>query len=85
MGIKQLWCNLLEKLETILSINFVCLKMCGIILQPIIPSLSGKLLDRLNIPMNNRSWIFENEIKWNNVDHKLNDIDGILFKRIVKN
>ena len=60
-----------RKLETIISMAFQSLQICGIILQPIIPEISGKLLNRLNVPENERKWNFDENIKWNIDSFKL--------------
>lgn len=42
--------------ETLLHCVFEGLRVCGILLQPFIPSLAERLLDHLAIPTQSRSW-----------------------------
>lgn len=72
-----------EKINTILRISFESLRVCAIILQPIIPEMSGKILDKLNVNVSERYW--------NNLDLNLDSLcesrnlgsnSPIIFKRI---
>ncbi|XP_069969329.1 methionine--tRNA ligase, mitochondrial isoform X2 [Bactrocera oleae] len=45
-----------ERLETIIAMTMDTLRICGIVLQPIIPQLCGKLLDKLAVPPEQRFW-----------------------------
>ncbi|KAG6455746.1 methionine--tRNA ligase, mitochondrial [Manduca sexta] len=45
-----------KELDVILHITMETLRICGIILQPIIPEISTKLLDKLQIPKDCRNW-----------------------------
>jgi len=45
-----------ERRDWVLAIVLESLRVCGILLQPCIPSISSKLLDRLNVPMAERDW-----------------------------
>lgn len=45
-----------EKLSTILHSVMEVLRVCGILLQPIVPTLSSRLLTRLGVPKNERQW-----------------------------
>ncbi|KAH9633282.1 hypothetical protein HF086_000881 [Spodoptera exigua] len=45
-----------KELDVILHVTMETLRICGIILQPIIPEMSKKLLDKLQIGSNCRSW-----------------------------
>jgi methionyl-tRNA synthetase len=44
------------KLDTIISITLECLRICGIVMQPIVPNYSSKLLERLNVSQELRFW-----------------------------
>lgn len=60
--------------------------MCGIILQPIIPELSEKLLNKLNVESENRNWSDLNNFLWEEnceTEKKLGDVDPVLFRRII--
>uniref|UniRef100_A0A1A9W7E1 Methionine--tRNA ligase, mitochondrial n=1 Tax=Glossina brevipalpis TaxID=37001 RepID=A0A1A9W7E1_9MUSC len=79
------------KLETILAMTMDTLRVCGIALQPLVPILSTRLLDKLSVPYDQR--------KWANLNHHfvqvaegaqeppleacLNRTNLILFKRII--
>ena len=45
-----------ERRDWVLAVVLESLRVCGILLQPCIPSISSKLLDRLNVPMAERDW-----------------------------
>uniref|UniRef100_A0A0A1XJZ0 Methionine--tRNA ligase, mitochondrial n=1 Tax=Zeugodacus cucurbitae TaxID=28588 RepID=A0A0A1XJZ0_ZEUCU len=45
-----------ERLETIIAMTMDTLRICGIVLQPIVPQLCGKLLDKLAVPPEQRLW-----------------------------
>nr|XP_026489595.1 methionine--tRNA ligase, mitochondrial [Vanessa tameamea] len=45
-----------KELDVVLHITLETLRICSIILQPIIPSLSGRLLDKLQVPRDCRYW-----------------------------
>ncbi|XP_035442061.2 methionine--tRNA ligase, mitochondrial [Spodoptera frugiperda] len=45
-----------KELDVILHVTMETLRICGIVLQPIIPEMSKKLLDKLQIGSNCRSW-----------------------------
>lgn len=72
-----------EKLETIISLTMEVLRISGTILQPIIPEYTGKLLQRLNIPSDQRFWS-STKLYLRNVEHSLVDLESnVLFKRII--
>lgn len=45
-----------EQLETILHVVTETLRVCGLLLLPVTPSLSNSLLDKLGVQHNERSW-----------------------------
>ena len=45
-----------ERRDWVLAVVLESLRVCGVLLQPCIPSISSKLLDRLNVPMAERDW-----------------------------
>lgn len=72
-----------RKLETIISLTMESLRVSGIILWPIIPEFSEKLLRRLNIPADQRVWK-DTKLSLRKVSHSLVDLESnILFKRII--
>lgn len=44
------------KLDATLALTFESLRIIGILLQPIVPIVARKILDKINIDVNNRSW-----------------------------
>lgn len=44
-----------QRLQTLIYSTFECLRICGILLQPIIPTISKQLLDVLNIDQTKRT------------------------------
>lgn len=71
-----------RKLETIISLTMESLRVSGIILQPIVPDYTGKLLQRLNIPDDQRLWK-DTKLYLRKVPHQLVDLESnILFKKI---
>jgi methionyl-tRNA synthetase len=72
-----------RKLETILSIAMESLRITSIILSPIIPQLSERILNRLNVDVDRRKWNDTN-LMWNqNARNLINLDDNVLFKRIL--
>lgn len=47
-----------KELDIILHITLETLRICSILLQPIIPKMSETILDKLQIPKENRFWHF---------------------------
>lgn len=70
-------------LDTVLRIVFETLRLTGIILQPIVPQMSSRLLDKINVARGERTW---NDLKFDLlqplVARRLNEGNAILFKRI---
>lgn len=72
-----------RRLESIISITFECLRISGIILQPIVPNYSSRLLNRLSIPKELRFWK-DAKINLRKVPHDLVDLESnILFRKII--
>ncbi|XP_055378940.1 methionine--tRNA ligase, mitochondrial [Condylostylus longicornis] len=57
------------KLETIIALTMDVLRISGILLQPIIPDMSEKLLNKLSVPFNSRSWKDTLHLSQNNKDN----------------
>lgn len=72
-----------RRLNTVLRIVFETLRITGIILQPIVPQMSSRLLDKINVDRSQRTW---NDLKLDLLqphgERRLNDDNAILFKRI---
>lgn len=45
-----------EKLDATLALTFESLRIIAILLQPIVPSIALKILDKINVDPNNRTW-----------------------------
>ncbi|XP_053619865.1 methionine--tRNA ligase, mitochondrial [Plodia interpunctella] len=76
-----------KQLDVILHITMETLRICGIILQPIIPDLSTKLLDKLQIPKDCRYWKNCETPSWKieGAIHETKNIQSgnfVLFQRI---
>lgn len=75
--------NLTKRLETIISIVFECLRISGIVFQPIIPNYSKRLLDRLNISNELRFWK-DAKMNLRKVSTNLVNLESnILFRKII--
>uniref|UniRef100_A0A2M4BIY4 Methionine--tRNA ligase, mitochondrial n=1 Tax=Anopheles marajoara TaxID=58244 RepID=A0A2M4BIY4_9DIPT len=69
-------------LNAILTITMEVLRQTAIVMQPIIPVLTERLLDKLNIPVSARTWE-DTKLSFRTTDASLGDQDSILFRRIV--
>lgn len=69
-------------LNAILTITMEVLRQTAIVMQPIIPVLTERLLDKLNIPVSARTWE-DTKLSFRTKDASLGDQDSILFRRIV--
>ncbi|XP_058453829.1 methionine--tRNA ligase, mitochondrial-like [Malaya genurostris] len=70
------------KLQTILAVTMEVLRQTAIILQPIVPRLSGQVLDKLNVNGDHRSWC-DLKVQFNQRERPLADSESVLFRRIV--
>ena len=55
------------------------LRICGILLQPMMPSLANKLLDRLAVPSNERYYKNSEQLFVNSEDFKLGTNPALLI------
>ena len=69
-------------LETVLCVALETLRVCGILLQPAIPNTAEKLLDRLGIKENERTWTHAECFPESLKTHPLGLDRGVLFTRI---
>ena len=70
-----------DRLDTVLHVSLHTLRICGILLQPVIPKLSDKLLTRLNVDKSDRKW--DNAVRGGDSNIKsLARGNSILMKRI---
>jgi len=58
----------LERLNFVLHLTFESLRVCGIILQPIVPNISKMLLDKLGISPSDRTWNHAKQLSWTQHD-----------------
>ncbi|GBP89326.1 Methionine--tRNA ligase, mitochondrial [Eumeta japonica] len=81
---KRIECQ--TQLDAVLHITMETLRVCGIILQPIIPEMSKKLLDKLSVPLDCRSWSYCEELSWRTGAipeiKRLSPENLVLFQRI---
>ncbi len=76
-----------ERLKAVLCLSLECLRVCGILLQPIVPNLAKKLLDKLNVNEDHRlisdaasqSWNCSDD---NNSSRDLSPQKTILYRKI---
>lgn len=68
-------------LNVVLNLTMDTLRKSAIILKPIIPILSDNLLNKLNIPNDERNW--SNLLSGTNETHSLSKENVTLFKRII--
>ena len=71
--------NKIDHLNCVLSVTMENLRICGILMQPMMPSLAEKLLDRLAVPMNKRKYIDATEMFPSSEDVKLGSNPGPLI------
>lgn len=72
-----------DELNTVLALVFESLRINAIILQPIIPRLATRILDKIKVDLNERSWD-DAELHFDSkqVERNLNDGHTILMQRI---
>ncbi|EDV91633.1 methionine--tRNA ligase, mitochondrial [Drosophila grimshawi] len=76
-----------QRLQTIIAMTMDALRLCGIVLQPMMPQLTSRLLDKLNVPSSERSWHHLNAsfATGKQHNHQLdNQWSALLFQRIVE-
>ncbi|XP_072034833.1 methionine--tRNA ligase, mitochondrial-like [Amphiura filiformis] len=75
-------------LDTTNHVTMETLRVCGILLQPVIPKMADKLLNRLGIGENERTWVYLESFKTYHGKaggydgRQLGNSGGILFKKI---
>lgn len=78
------------RLETIMAMTMDTLRLCGIVLQPMLPQMSSRLLDKLGVPWNQRLWknlkdhfgLVANNVCEPPMEACISRADAVLFKRI---
>lgn len=72
-----------EKLNATLALTFESLRIIGILLQPIVPIIAQKILDKINIGVNNRTWHdTEYHLETNQVERALGAGSAKLMDRL---
>ena len=69
-------------LNCILSVTIETLRVCGILLQPVTPSLCDKLLSRISVPPNERMWHYSKQTFSSTQEKHLGESTGHLLSRI---
>lgn len=77
-----------DDLDCTILLTMESLRVASIILQPLIPNLTGQLLDKLNVPLGERKWKDAKMLSWSESGEfkgrTLNgNVSALLFKRIV--
>ena len=65
-----------------LHVTMESLRVCGILLQPIVPKLSSELLDKLAVRDSERAWGNAKPVGQKSQDVPLSDKHVVLFKKI---
>ncbi|KAK9716851.1 tRNA synthetases class I (M) [Popillia japonica] len=74
------------ELEATLHMAMETLRISAIILLPIIPNLSEKILDKLNVPKTDRFWSNTKKFNWSDINFKSRALlpeKIVLFQRII--
>ncbi|KAK6195372.1 hypothetical protein SNE40_000819 [Patella caerulea] len=72
----------LDHLNVVLHVIMVTLRNCGILLQPVIPNIANKLLNRLNVPVDCRTFENAKELSLDKKTRQLGKDNSVLLKRI---
>ena len=65
-----------------LHVTMESLRVCGILLQPIVPKLSSELLDKLAVRESDRAWGDARPVGRQSQDVPLSDKHVVLFRKI---
>ncbi|KAK5644850.1 hypothetical protein RI129_006150 [Pyrocoelia pectoralis] len=75
----------LNQLNVVLHITMETLRICSIIMSPIIPNLSEQILSKMCVSRNKRAWIHGKSQSWNDrcfQEIKLSKTTAVIFQRI---
>lgn len=75
-----------SKLNAVLHIAMETLRICGILLQPLIPNISKNLLNAIMVPENQRVFEATKRLSWNQKKFTAVSLcpeKVVLFKRII--
>lgn len=70
-----------DQLHWVLALTFECLRISGILLQPVVPDLASRLLDKLNVEAGHRGW-GEAATSTRTCDETLRPGKTVLFNKI---
>lgn len=76
-----------DHLHLTLHLAMESLRISSIILWPIIPNLSQRILDKLNVDKSDRFWINTKQYFWDDPGFRTRSLSGeklVLFKRIIQ-
>lgn len=74
-----------EKLDVVIHLTLETLRISAILLQPLIPNIATKLLDKLSVKENERTFENAKNFAWNDSEFKERHLAAekfVLFKRI---
>lgn len=83
--------HLRAKLNTCIHLILETLRICSILLQPVLPQLTNRLLSKIKIPDGNRTWECIKPCSWEQIGINNNQLFGgtllanesnVLFQRI---
>merc|ERR1719402_1892515 len=75
----------LERLRFVLHVTFESLRVCGIILQPVVPNISKMLLDKLGICPSARTWKHAKQLSWtrdSSLNYDLSEQKTVLYQKL---
>nr|SVE75116.1 EOG090X05VD [Daphnia dolichocephala] len=70
-----------DQLNATMAVTLETARVVGTLLQPIVPSYSERLLDKLGVPREDRSWDFA-RLRWSTINTPLGAQQTVLFPRI---
>nr|SVE75746.1 EOG090X05VD [Daphnia hispanica] len=70
-----------DQLNATMAITMETARVVGTLLQPIVPSYSERMLDKLGVPQENRNWDFA-RLRWTTTETSLGAQQAVLFPRI---
>lgn len=73
--------NMSTKLDAILALVFESLRINGILLQPIVPNIAHKILDKINVSADRRSW-HDTKYQLDQLERPLSGISSKIMERI---
>ena len=71
-----------QRLSTVCNLSIESLRICGILLQPIVPGLCDKMLSKLKIPSKDRFFTDAHMFNGKYINHAISQDKVVLFKKI---